>query len=53
LWLGLAGIFELGMAAAGGRIGGLEGLVLGWMLALFIQAVLMSKPILEVGWSAE
>ncbi|MEH2562052.1 lipopolysaccharide biosynthesis protein [Bradyrhizobium sp. AZCC 2289] len=53
VWLGLAAIFELGMAAAGARIGGLQGLVLGWLLAIFIQAVLMSKPILEAGLGAE
>ncbi|MER9894187.1 hypothetical protein NKJ40_19255 [Mesorhizobium sp. M0119] len=53
VWLSLAAIFELGMAVAGARIGGLQGLVLGWMLAIFIQATFMSKPILEAGLGAD
>lgn len=37
LWLALGGVLELGSVVAGAKLGGLEGLVLGWTLAVSIE----------------
>jgi hypothetical protein len=36
-WFALGGVLELGSVAAGAKLGGLEGLVLGWTLAVSIE----------------
>jgi predicted ATP-grasp superfamily ATP-dependent carboligase/O-antigen/teichoic acid export membrane protein len=36
-WFALGGLLELGFAVAGAKLGGLEGLVLGWTLAVSIE----------------
>ncbi|MER9248430.1 oligosaccharide flippase family protein [Mesorhizobium sp. M0590] len=36
-WFALGGLLELGCAVAGAKLGGLEGLVLGWTLAVSIE----------------
>jgi O-antigen/teichoic acid export membrane protein len=36
-WFALGGLLELGLVIAGARLGGLEGLVLGWTLATTIE----------------
>ena len=46
-YLGLGCLLEVGLAAAGSQIGGLEGLTLGWLLALFVQSALMLKPLFD------
>ncbi|TPL43629.1 oligosaccharide flippase family protein [Mesorhizobium sp. B2-4-6] len=38
-WFALGGLLELGLVIAGARLGGLEGLVLGWTLATSIEGV--------------
>lgn len=46
LWLvGAGAILELGLAYVGGRSGGLTGLSLGWLVAVVIQAVIMSGTV--------
>jgi hypothetical protein len=37
LWFALGGLLELGFVVAGAKLGGLEGLVLGWTLAVSIE----------------
>jgi O-antigen/teichoic acid export membrane protein len=37
LWFALGGLLELGSVVAGAKLGGLEGLVLGWTLAVSIE----------------
>jgi O-antigen/teichoic acid export membrane protein len=49
VYFALGGLLELASAAAGSQVGGLQGLTLGWVAAVFIQAALMLKPILDVG----
>jgi O-antigen/teichoic acid export membrane protein len=39
---------EVVMGAIGAVIAGLEGLAAGWFLAVFVQAVLMARPVFEV-----
>ncbi len=41
----LAGVFEMGMAATGAILGGLVGLSLGWLAAVFIEAALMARTV--------
>jgi O-antigen/teichoic acid export membrane protein len=36
-WFALGGLLELGFVVAGAKVGGLEGLVLGWTLAVSIE----------------
>lgn len=36
-WFALGGLLELGFAVAGAKLGGLQGLVLGWTLAVSIE----------------
>lgn len=43
VWLGAA--LELGLAAGGAAIGGLEGLGVGWVTAVWIQALFMVAPV--------
>lgn len=45
--LPLAGgaLLELGLAALGARLGGISGLSLGWLIAVCIEAVLMSRRV--------
>ena len=38
-------ILELGLAALGARLGGISGLSLGWLIAVCIEAVLMSRRV--------
>ena len=40
-WFALGGLLELGFVVAGAKLGGLEGLVLGWTLAVSIEGVCM------------
>jgi hypothetical protein len=46
-FLSVGCLLELGFAAAGSKIGGLEGLTLGWSLALFAESIFMMKPLLR------
>jgi O-antigen/teichoic acid export membrane protein len=47
----IAGSFlEMGAAAIGGRIGGLDGLSLGWVVALTLEALCMLWPVLRALW---
>ena len=47
-YLGLGCLLEVGLAVAGSQISGLEGLTLGWLLALFVQSAFMLKPLFDV-----
>jgi O-antigen/teichoic acid export membrane protein len=38
-------LLELGLAALGARLGGISGLSLGWLIAVCIEAVLMSRRV--------
>jgi O-antigen/teichoic acid export membrane protein len=45
-------VLEIGLAAAGGLLGGLDGVALGRIVALLAEALLMSPAITrELGWS--
>jgi len=45
-------VLEIGLAAAGGLLAGLDGVALGRILALLVQALVMSPAIIrELGWS--
>lgn len=45
-------VLEIGLAAAGGLLGGLDGVVLGRIVALLVEALVMSPVITrELGWS--
>jgi len=47
----IAGSFlEMGAAAIGGRIDGLDGLSLGWVVALTLEAICMLWPVLRAIW---
>ena len=37
LWFALGGLLEMGFLVAGAKLGGLQGLVLGWTLAVSIE----------------
>ena len=41
----VGGLFELGVAALGARFGGLPGLSLGWVAAVYIEAAFMSRTV--------
>ena len=41
-------VLELGGAALGAHLGGLSGLSLGWVIALFIEALYMSPSVYKV-----
>ncbi len=47
-YLGFGCLLEIGLAAVGSQISGLEGLTLGWLLALFVQSAFMLKPLFDV-----
>jgi O-antigen/teichoic acid export membrane protein len=53
LYLGVGSCLEVGMAAAGSWIDGLQGLTLGYVLAVFVQAAVMARPVLAVAREAE
>lgn len=41
----IGGLLELGLAALGARLGGLVGLSLGWVVAVYVEAVFMSPAV--------
>jgi hypothetical protein len=43
----LGSLLELGFAALGARFGGLNGLCLGWVIALVVEALYMSFPVYQ------
>jgi O-antigen/teichoic acid export membrane protein len=51
--IAIGGFFELGIAALGARLGGLPGLSLGWIIALFVEAVYMSRIVYKAVHSIE
>lgn len=40
------GLAELIMAALGATMGGLSGLAVGWMIGVYIEAILMARPVI-------
>jgi O-antigen/teichoic acid export membrane protein len=46
--MAVSAIVELGSAALGGRAGGMNGLSLGWLIALWAEAVYMAPRVLGV-----
>ncbi len=45
VYLALGALLEIGLAAAGSQVSGLFGVTVGWLLAVFLEASLMLKPI--------
>ncbi len=46
----LGSLLELGVAALGARLGGLAGLSLGWVLAVYVEAVFMFPAVYKVAF---
>lgn len=51
--MALCAVFELTLATIGVKIGGLTGLSLGWLIASFIEAVLMARTVFHVAASGK
>jgi O-antigen/teichoic acid export membrane protein len=47
LWLGLGGCLEVGLAVAGGLLGDVRWLTIGWISALAIEAAFLALPLLR------
>lgn len=41
---------EVGLAVIGTLVAGLEGLAIGWLIALTIEAVILARPVLRAAW---
>ncbi len=47
LWFSVGGLLELVLAGVGGRWSGLDGLAVGWVIAVSIEGALMLRPVLR------
>jgi hypothetical protein len=45
-------VLELVLATTGGIIGGLVGLSIGWVLAIYVEGMLMSSTVYRVAYRA-
>ena len=52
LWLGLGGCFEVGLAALGGTMGGVQWLTIGWLVPVTVQAGFLLRPVLRSALAA-
>lgn len=54
MWIiGPSCLLELGVAVAGARLGGLLGLSLGWVIAIYVEAICMFPTVYKAVWAAK
>lgn len=50
MWMGVAALFEIGLAAYGASLGGLTGLSVGWLVAVSIEALFLARPVFSAAF---
>ena len=51
--IAVGSILELGLAAIGAHLGGLPGLSLGWVIAVYIEGLMTIAPVYRIAISDE